>query len=614
MSVQNASPERLSEKILGLTGTVGEVKVAVEAPTHISPLPAQLPQGDIDLQRMAQWAMNYLIRTPRKELNYEPVFQCYPLRCPPVPAGSDVVVACDTDARMNWEWYFMREISGSQAGQDVEAGFHKRMLDYVQTDGTVLSHPGAYNEGDIHKVYTKEEYSYHVWGATKILFSLAEDFRLTGNPESKATARRIMVRLKKNAVYPTPDRCYFPAGMGAMKQDGTVVPNGWNKVPAPIVIALVNYYRATGDAEALAFAKAYAEGIMSGAQPDGLQFTADGNFMGGHSHTTMHALWGIGELALVTGEERYTDFVKRAWDWLLSLGTGTGWFPAMTPFHPTDETCLTSDMMSCAASIAKGGHPEYFDCVERYMRNRISLLQFMVTPEFEANYRKANPKVGEDLILAGLAELRKFEGGVQSYTGLDDYENSRLKGFYAGLAGCCAPEGMRAIWTTWSNTIERLDASRLGPAGVYVNMSFNRTSSWGRVVSFLPDTGRLTVRTTVADTFFLRPPHWVPRDGVRAFVGDNEIPAVWSGSYIRFDGNTPGDELTITYSLLRFSHSPEGVWKSKMEPVVDLTFDWVGNTIVGSAPRPEGKPLFTGVTRILPTPPAYITAPNKKKS
>ena len=40
------------------------------------------------------------------------------------------------------------------------------------------------------------------------------------------------------------------------------------------------------------------------------------------------------------------------------------------------------------------------------MRNRISLLQFMVTPEFEANYRKANPEVGEEKILAGLAELR----------------------------------------------------------------------------------------------------------------------------------------------------------------------------------------------------------------
>ena len=592
-------------KVLGLTGTTKDARIAVEAPVKIAPLPADLPQRDIDLRRMAQWAMNYLIRTPRKELNYEPVFQCYPLRCPPVPAGRDVVVPCDTDGRLNWEWYFMRDISGSQAGQDVEAGFHKRMLDYVQPDGTVLAHPGCYNEGDIHKVYTKEEYCYHVWGATRILFALAEDFRRTGNPESKAIARRIMLRLKKNAVYTAPDRCYFPAGIGAMKLDGTVVPNHWNKMPAPAVIALVHYYRATGDAEALEFAKAYAEGIMAGLQPGGLRFQASGDFAGGHSHTTMHALWGLAELGLVTGDERHTDFVKRAWDWMLSLGTGTGWFPAATPFHPINETCLTSDMMSCAACIARGGHPEYFDFVERYMRNQISLLQFFVTPEFEANYRKINAEAGEEKIQAGLAELRKVQGGIQSYSGLDDYENSRLKGFYAGLAGCCAPEGMRAIWTTWNNTIDRLDASRLGPAGVYVNMSFSRTSSWGRVVSFLPDVGRLTVKTAIADTFLLRPPHWAPRECVRAFIGAREIPTVWSGAYIRFDGSKPGDELTVTYPLVRFSHTPDGVWKGKMQPVVDLTFDWVGNTIVGSTPPPGGKPLFTGAPRSLPPPPLF---------
>ncbi|MEI6179070.1 MAG: hypothetical protein WCS43_19420, partial [Verrucomicrobiota bacterium] len=96
-------------------------------------------------------------------------------------------------------------------------------------------------------------------------------------------------------------------------------------------------------------------------------------------------------------------------------------------------------------------------------------------------------------------------------------------------------------------------------------------------------------------------------ESVRAFVGDKEIPVVWSGAYIRFDGNKPGDELTITYPLMRSDHTPAGVWKSKMKPVVELTFTWIGNTIVSSAPRPEGKPLFTGVTRILPPPPEYIT-------
>ncbi|MDD4889367.1 MAG: glycoside hydrolase family 127 protein [Phycisphaerae bacterium] len=589
--------------IRGLTGKVSDVGVAVEASSKLAPLTTAPASNDIDLKRMACWAMNYLIRTPRPELNYEPVFQCYPLRCPPVPAGHDVVVPCDTDARLNWEWYYMREISGSQAGWDVEAAFHRRMIEYVQADGTVLAPPGAYNEGDVHKVYSKADYHYHVWGATKILFALAEDFRRTHNAESKGTARRIMVRLKKLAVYPAPDRCYFPAGMGAMKADGTVVPNGWNKMPAPVIIALVNYYRATGDAEALAFAKAYAEGIMAGSQPDGVRFAADGNFTGGHSHATMHALWGMADLALVTGDERYTDFAKRAWDWMLSLGTGTGWFPATTPFHPTDETCLTSDMMSNAACIARGGHPEYFDFVERYLRNRISLLQFIMTPEFEAEYRKVNAAAGEEKIRAGLAELHKFEGGIQSYTGLDDYENSRLKGTYAGLAGCCTPEGMRAIYTAWNNTIDRLNASRLGPAGVYVNLSFGRTSPWGRVVPFLPDAGRLTVQAAVADTFFLRPPHWVPCDRVRAFVGQREVPPAWSGAYVRFDRRQPGDEMTITYPLIRFTHTPTGPWKEKMTPVVDLAFDWIGNTIVASRPAPEGTRLFTGKPRRLPNPP-----------
>ena len=54
--------------------------------------------------------------------------------------------------------------------------------------GTVLSHPGCYNEGDIHRVYTEKDYVYHVWGATKILNSLAEDFRRTGNEGSKETS------------------------------------------------------------------------------------------------------------------------------------------------------------------------------------------------------------------------------------------------------------------------------------------------------------------------------------------------------------------------------------------------------------------------------------------
>ena len=65
--------------VKGLTGKVRDVTVRVPAPTSIQPLSAVQPGVDVDLRCMAQWAMNYLIRTPRKEFDYEPVFQANPM-------------------------------------------------------------------------------------------------------------------------------------------------------------------------------------------------------------------------------------------------------------------------------------------------------------------------------------------------------------------------------------------------------------------------------------------------------------------------------------------------------------------------------------------------------
>jgi hypothetical protein len=598
--------EAISEGIVkGLTGEVRDVTVAVPAPTSIPALAAAERSADVDLRRMAQWGMNYLIHSPRAEFDYEPVFQANPMKCPPVPEGRDVVVPCDTDARMDWEWYYMRDVSGSSAGRDVEAAFHRRMRAYVQEDGTVLAHPGCYNEGDVDRVYTEADYAYHVWGATKILHSAAEDFRRTGNERSREIARGIMRRLRKLAVYPRPDTCYFPAGMGMVRRDGTPVPNGWNRMPAPVVEPLVTAYLALGDQEALDFATAYAEGIIAGAQPGGIQIKPDGDIDGGHSHTTMHALWGIAHLGVVTGDNRYTAFAKRSWDFMLGRGTGAGWFPALPGGHPTDETCLTSDMMSNAAMIARGGHPEYFDYVERYLRNRISPCQFVVTPAFEAEYRRANRGCGEGRIRRGLEDARRLQGAIRSYCGLTDLENSLLKGTYHVLAGCCAPEGLRAIYTTWSHVIDRYPASKLGPAGVYVNMSFSRDSEWGRVVSFTPVAGRLTVTAGVPDTFFLRPPHWAPRDRVAAFVGPRAVRVHWSGAYVRFTDVSVGDELTIVYPLLRFLHEAGGIWQ-KAVPAVDVTYEWLGNMVVAVDPPPEQTPVFSREVRVLPPPPADV--------
>lgn len=592
--------------IRGLSGKVSDVKVAVEASAKVELLSSSTASKDIDLKRMAAWAMNYLIRTPRPELNYEPVFQCYPLRCPPVPAGQDPVVSCDTDARMDWEWYYMREISGSEAGREVEAAFHKRIRKYVGPDGRVWATPGSFDESDIHgEKQGAKDMIIHIWGATKILKSLSEDYLRTNNPESKALAQKVMRALKKLAVWDAGNRCWFACGMGALREDGTVVPNGWNAQPAPIVEPLITYYLATQDAEGLDFAKSYARGMMDNCQPDGIRFNEQGVPSGGfdfgpHAHGTMHAVWGVAHLGLITGEQKYLDFAKGTFTWLQKRGTGTGWFPAGP--DNCNETCAISDMISLSAMLAKGGNPEYFDYLERYLRNYIGNLQFIITPEFEAYYRKLNQAAGEEKIKNGLNELQKFQGGIVGGSGLNDYENVLLGGV-SGFAmfGCCAPEGMRAIYTAWCNAIERLSESKLGPAGVYVNVALSRDSDLGRVVSFFPDEGRMTVKAGVKDDFFLRPPHWAPRDKVRAFAGGKSIAARWSGDYVWFNSVNPGDEVSITYPLVAFKHEVDGLWKKT--PELKIKFNWLGNLVVSSDPAPALTPLFTGRPRQLPDPP-----------
>ena len=585
------------QPILGLTGEVFDITVAVPAAETVfalcdTPLPAEL-----DLPRMAAWALHYLIHTPRPELDYEPVFQCYPLACPPTPAGHDVVVPCDTDARMEWEWYFMREMSGSDAGRDVEAAFHAHMRKYVDDDGRVWSHVGCYNEADIDHIYTDEDLIYHVWGAAKIMKSLAEEFRVSGKQADRELARKIMLALRTLTKSDAQGRCWLPAGMGAVGKDGLPLPNGWNAHPLPVIEPLLTYYQATGDAEGLAFARAYADGVVAFGQPGGIHFAEDGSFADplGHSHATMHTLWGIAHLGIVLGEAHYIEFARRAWDWLLSRGTGTGWFPAGP--DNCNETCCVSDMISNAVCIGRL-HPQYYDFAERYFRNYIAPLQFIVTPEFETYYRSLHLEAAPEAVEAGLHELRKFQGGVIGASGLNAYENELLHAHGFCMFGCCAPEGMRALHTVWSETIAHHPASPFGPAGVYVNMSLNRESRWGRVVSFVPEQGRISVQAHVAETFFLRPPHWAPRDQVLAFHNGERIATAWSGEYVLFNAQ-PDDELTITFPLLTFTHRVAGLWPNCALDL-QITFQWRGNMVVSADPPAELTALFSATPRQLP--------------
>jgi hypothetical protein len=67
--------------------------------------------------------------------------------------------------------------------------------------------------------------------------------------------------------------------------------------------------------------------------------------------------------------------------------------------------------------------------------------------------------------------------------------------------------------------------------------------------------------------------------------GGRQAPVVWKGDYVTFCKGTEGEELTITFPVLRFTQTVDVAGKR-------YVYDWTGNTVTGVGPPGEGLPLF----------------------
>jgi hypothetical protein len=156
-------------------------------------------------------------------------------------------------------------------------------------------------------------------------------------------------------------------------------------------------------------------------------------------------------------------------------------------------------------------------------------------------------------------------------------------------------EGMRALYTVWSNIVTA------NSQGVFINLSLNRESEWARVISSLPERGRIDVMARKRGDYFLRPPAWAPRAMVRISRGGQEARVKWAGpglAYLSVKDVKPGEVLTLVYPLVTRSQMV-GIWPSK--PELKLTIQWKGNSVVHMEPKSHGLPV--NFANMAPAPP-----------
>lgn len=568
-----------------LPGYQGEIKtlktIAESIPKKVEPTAKLIYSSDISLTDMAKRSMHYLIHNPLPSHDYECRFDISLLMLPPsmYPGSRDPYITFgDTEARIDREFIYMREMSDSTAGLEVERAIRQRLMEYVKEDGLCWLTPYCLNCDDIESRKKQGKSTSKPcglsWTTGELLMSLIEQHVRSGDKKVVKLVNKLAKGLKSIANWDT-GRAYYAGGMGGWC-DGDWFKTGCSDRYPCILEPIARYIEVTDDQETLEFAEAFADGMIADLQANlgDNRILSDGSFKGSNCHLHMRATLGIIHLGVLMRNTRYIEWGRRVYDFMISQGTDWGWFPESVGRN-NSETCATGDMADCAAWLARAGYSRYWDDLERFVRNYVREAQFFITPEYEALYRRLHKEKNAEQVEEGLKDARNFEGGfIARLT-----PNSLMNGNSMSMMGCCPPEGMRTLHIAWRNVITE------SSEGCFVNLSFNRDAPQAQVVSFASHVERLSVIVKNPGNFFLRPPSWATRTEVKAYRGSQKTESKWKGDYIVFKDSNKSEELTITFPVLSFKQTVE-----INNQLYD--YDWIGNTVVDVNPSSKKFPLF----------------------
>ena len=581
---------------LGFAGALSDVRY-VES--------AQLPcSARISLPLMAKKSLKYLYTNPLPDKWFQCRFTFAPSCLPPIfpnkdmpPIGDfiDPITEGDTENRNDVAFSLMREITGDNStGAEAEEAVHKRLIRWVK-EGDDFGHGMCWNHGYSSCIKTGKLYV-NPWTTGMLLHS--ECLRHRRGLNDLSLAKQIVQGLIDAATH-ADGRTYFVNGMSCYnEEEGT---GAYSDHYVPVMNALCEYWLLTKDESCLEFLYELAEGMVCDANPRHLH-RADGG-LDGHNHVHLHSIRGMAQFAYLTRNPRYIEWVKDIYDYYRRWALDTGWLPEIRDLadHSNhSETCLNADMLEIEVWLALSGYDALWDQVERDLRNYFAPLQFEITPDFEAWYRRVHQDAGADEIANALELMKELEGGfVSAVTPNDFVFEVREGGAHFGtvplagkqvvydMMGCCPPSGMRAIYFAWKYAQFTADGITT------VTLPIDSDTAYATVQSELPDRGKLTVTVKQPCTLHIRIPLWATRNAVCVCCNGKSIPTRFGGSamqYVVIRDAVPGDVITVQYPLV-------DLWQDvSITPYAQATqhyrYHWIGNTVKSVSPAGRYLPLY----------------------
>jgi hypothetical protein len=457
----------------------------------------------------------------------------------------------------------MRLVSGTQESKPVEQRwlevlFHLRGPDdllYYPLKGRPWVHftPGA--NGGQYDAFQGDQYTGPLYNSCALEI-LGLYYQLTQDKQFKEIGEKMTDALSKLAVH-REDYAFVPKqnyGLGEKNNPNMPIPESCmkNGVMAYSAGSLVQFYRATGYRPALTLSGQFARF----ARKHGGFFDPDARWIGfPNSGWHTFILLGILEYAVETGDRETIEFVRKGYENSKAPAQGmdslTGFFaehPA--PTGETGETCPVAFMLRLAVQLSVAGVGDYWDDVDRWVRNHFAEAQ-LTRGEWMDQVARDQPKLPIDPV--SQSDDKVAERCLGCFAGMaspNDFYSPGVRGAQVPnskdtyiFQHCCSGEATAALYRVWENIL------RYREGKLKVNLLLNRASPWADIDSFIPYEGRVDVKIKRACELSIRIPEWVKPGQTKCQVSGTDRTLSWDGRYAVVGKIEPKDIATLTFPI-----------------------------------------------------------------
>jgi hypothetical protein len=395
----------------------------------------------------------------------------------------------------------------------------------------------------------------HMFSQGSALYGLVADFEDGRDPSIKQHIEALIAGLDEHAKQ-APDYLWFP--------DVATPISPCAHMAAYQVFPVVRFYELTGYPKALK----YAERLSRWAFYVDKTVTADGVITKtgweGHLHAWMDTYSGIICCARAGGNLNLQEVVARSrklFDWVkLNETTPYGWV-ADSVGSTTCETCTISSAIRLALELIKEGHTEYWNDIERFVRNQLIQNQFRNVDQLG---------IKDPLTSRGL------KGAFESYAA----PNTLIATKDGTIEGCCINGGIRSLSFAYQNAIVESEKE------IRVNLLISHATKGVEVVSYFPNQGRLEIYPRCSKNLWVRCPDWRRQEdvitecsaGVRC-IAESETHS------LRITGARPGARVVLW--LAQREETTSSVVAGKKYEVT-----WRGDTVMRLTPHGAPFPTY----------------------